>query len=96
VNLTQDGREALLKLSRGDMRRSLNVLQACHAAYDVTDETAVYNCTGNPHPSDIEAVMESMMNEDFETSYRRQWRFRLGRAAAAAAPPGRLTFLLCW
>lgn len=72
VNLTQDGREALLKLSRGDMRRSLNVLQACHAAYDVTDETAVYNCTGNPHPSDIEEVMESMMNEDFETSYRRQ------------------------
>ncbi len=27
VNLTPDGKEALLKLSRGDMRRALNVLQ---------------------------------------------------------------------
>ncbi|GAA5914188.1 hypothetical protein JCM6882_004745, partial [Rhodosporidiobolus microsporus] len=27
VNLTEDGRQALLKLSRGDMRRALNVLQ---------------------------------------------------------------------
>ncbi|ORY48009.1 P-loop containing nucleoside triphosphate hydrolase protein [Leucosporidium creatinivorum] len=71
VNLTEDGRQALLKLSRGDMRRALNVLQACHAAYDVTDETAVYNCTGNPHPSDIDDIMASMMNDSFETSYHR-------------------------
>ena len=27
VNLTEDGRQAILKLSRGDMRRALNVLQ---------------------------------------------------------------------
>lgn len=27
VNLTEDGRQALLKLSRGDMRRALNVMQ---------------------------------------------------------------------
>lgn len=45
--------------------------QACHAAYDVTDETAVYACTGNPHPSDIEEIMKSMMNDSFETSYHR-------------------------
>ncbi|OCF37316.1 replication factor C subunit 3/5 [Kwoniella heveanensis CBS 569] len=69
VNLTDDGRDALLKLSRGDMRRALNVLQACHAAYDVVDETAVYNCTGNPHPKDIERVVQSMMSDEFGTSY---------------------------
>jgi DNA polymerase III delta prime subunit len=27
VNITEDGRQALLKLSKGDMRRVLNVLQ---------------------------------------------------------------------
>lgn len=91
VNLTEDGRQALLKLSKGDMRRALNILQvclllsprspakrrsrgwgqqACHAAYDVTDETAIYNCTGNPHPADIDEIMRSMMNDSFETSYR--------------------------
>lgn len=53
------------------MRRALNVLQACHSAYPIIDETAVYNCTGNPHPSDIDEIMTSMMNESFETSYSR-------------------------
>ncbi|RXK40009.1 replication factor C subunit 3/5 [Tremella mesenterica] len=69
VNLTDDGRAALLKLSKGDMRRALNVLQACHAAYDKIDEMAVYTCTGNPHPRDIERVVQSMMADEFGTSY---------------------------
>lgn len=46
--------------------------QACHAAYDVIDETAVYNCTGNPHPKDIERVVQSMMSDEFGTSYARK------------------------
>lgn len=60
------------------MRRALNVLQACHAAYDVTDETAIYNCTGNPHPADIQAIVTSMMNDSFETSYRCELFARVG------------------
>ncbi|GMK57648.1 hypothetical protein CspeluHIS016_0404820 [Cutaneotrichosporon spelunceum] len=71
VTITADGRAALLKLARGDMRRALNVLQACHAAYDHIDETAVYNCTGHPHPEDIRAVVESMMSDEFGTAFTR-------------------------
>ncbi|KAM0755379.1 replication factor C subunit 3/5 [Meredithblackwellia eburnea MCA 4105] len=82
VNLTEDGRRALMKLSRGDMRRALNVLQACHAAYDVTDESAIYNCTGNPHPKDIEEIMRSMMNDSFETSYRYISKLKLEKGLA--------------
>lgn len=67
--ISKDGKEALIKLSKGDMRRALNVLQACHAAYDRIDESAVYNCTGTPHPADIELVVKSMMNDEFSTSY---------------------------
>lgn len=96
VQLTPDGLSALLKLSRGDMRRALNVLQvsapvkdhrgggsdpltalyvqACHSAYDVVDEEAVYNCTGNPHPADIEDIVDSMMNEEFQTSFNREYQ----------------------
>ncbi|KIL69291.1 hypothetical protein M378DRAFT_157538 [Amanita muscaria Koide BX008] len=70
VKITDDGKGALLKLSKGDMRRALNVLQACHAAYDLTGETEIYNCTGNPHPSDIETVVNSMLTDEFTTSYR--------------------------
>ena len=69
VNLTPDGKEALLKLSKGDMRRALNVLQACHAAYDVIGETEIYNCTGSPQPKDIETVVNSMLGDEFTTAY---------------------------
>lgn len=106
-NITESGKAALLRLSKGDMRRALNVLQvssrldmlskhdlermgivcmtwrmdrelqadlqACHAAYDVIDETAVYTCTGNPQPKDIERVVQSMMSDEFGTSYSRTY-----------------------
>ncbi|KAI4702772.1 hypothetical protein J4E89_010306 [Alternaria sp. Ai002NY15] len=32
VNITQDATDSLVTLSKGDMRRALNVLQACHAS----------------------------------------------------------------
>ncbi|KAF8925136.1 hypothetical protein BGZ58_001111 [Dissophora ornata] len=51
------------------MRRALNILQACHAGYDIVDEDAVYNCTGNPHPEDIETIVNCMLTEDFTTAY---------------------------
>ncbi|KAL1934223.1 hypothetical protein VTP01DRAFT_6405 [Rhizomucor pusillus] len=69
VNLTEDGKSALLRLSNGDMRRALNILQACHAAYDRVDETAVYNCTGHPHPQDIERIVNWMLSEEFTSAY---------------------------
>jgi replication factor C subunit 3/5 len=69
VKITDEGRKALLQLSKGDMRRALNILQACHAGYEVVDEDAVYNCTGNPHPADIETIVNSMLTEDFTTAY---------------------------
>ncbi|KAF9015966.1 P-loop containing nucleoside triphosphate hydrolase protein [Hymenopellis radicata] len=69
VTLTDDGKKALLKLSKGDMRRALNVLQACHAAYDIIGEEEIYNCTGSPHPKDVEVIVNSMLSDEFTTSY---------------------------
>jgi replication factor C subunit 3/5 len=70
VKITEDGRQALLKLSKGDMRRALNVLQACHAAYDETGEREVYHCTGTPDPTDIANIVNSMFSDEFTTSYK--------------------------
>jgi replication factor C subunit 3/5 len=70
VKLTDDGKAALLKLSKGDMRRALNVVQACHAAYESIGETEVYTCTGSPHPADIEIIVNSMLTEEFTTSHQ--------------------------
>lgn len=70
MKITPEGTQALLKLSKGDMRRALNVLQACHAAYDLIAEDEIYACTGNPHPSDIEAIVNTMMTAEFTTAYQ--------------------------
>ena len=64
LKLTSDAKEALLTLSKGDMRRVLNVLQACKATMttvptttttttdEITEDT-VYECCGAPRPSEI-------------------------------------------
>lgn len=52
------------------MRRALNVLQACHAAYDITGEAEIYNCTGNPHPSDIDTIVGSMLSDEFTAAFK--------------------------
>lgn len=31
----------------------------------------MYNCTGNPHPGDIERVVQSMMADEFGTAFNR-------------------------
>lgn len=63
------------------MRRALNVLQACHAAYDRIDELAVYNCTGNPLPADVEKIVDIMMNSEFTAAHKREYQ----RSASACA-----------
>ena len=42
INVSGSGMELLLKMAEGDMRRSLNILQASHMAYDKVDDEIVY------------------------------------------------------
>ncbi|KAI3403255.2 RFC3 [Candida oxycetoniae] len=73
VDIAPDALNALLHLSQGDMRRSLNVLQACKAATgnrdEVIDIDMIYNCIGAPHPQDIEACLNSILKDDWTTAY---------------------------
>lgn len=74
LKMTTSAKEALLKLSRGDMRRVLNVLQACKATLDkpleeeITDDT-IYDCCGAPRPADLETILESILKDDWTTAY---------------------------
>lgn len=65
INISERGKIALVNLTHGDMRKGLNILQACHAAYDFIDEDEIYNCLGNPHPEIIELMTKSILNDDF-------------------------------
>ena len=111
--------EALLSLSKGDMRRALNILQVgtfaslivlmMHAlllesshtvtcveftcilqlmiilifvlpfffftqstslAYNDVSEQSVYECTGQPLPTDIALIVEWMLNDSFKDAYQ--------------------------
>ena len=55
------------------MRRVLNVLQACYAAYEKITENEVYACTGAPHPADIETIVNSMLGDEVTTAYESEW-----------------------
>ncbi|XP_071789945.1 replication factor C subunit 5-like [Asterias amurensis] len=69
VNVTEDGLNALVTLSKGDMRRSINILQSTSMAYDIVNEENVYQCTGHPLRSDIESIVDWMLNKDYTTAY---------------------------
>jgi len=69
VNLTDDGKKALMTLSLGDMRRVLNILQSCAMAFDTVSEYTVYKCTGHPQKADIGNIVNWALNEDFNTAY---------------------------
>lgn len=74
VNISSDAIDALLKLSNGDMRRALNVLQSCKAALGDDENIEInvdmiYDCIGAPYPQDIETCLDSILKDDWTTAY---------------------------
>ncbi|XP_058014493.1 replication factor C subunit 5 isoform X1 [Ahaetulla prasina] len=70
VDVSDDGMKALVTLSNGDMRRSLNILQSTNMAFGKVTEETVYTCTGQPLKSDIANILDWMLNLDFTSAYR--------------------------
>lgn len=49
------------------------LLQSCHMAFDKVSEDAVYACTGNPMPRDIEQVVNWLFNEPLADTYKSEF-----------------------
>ncbi|CAA0809961.1 Replication factor C subunit 5 [Striga hermonthica] len=71
LDVPENGMKALVRLSNGDMRKALNILQSTHMASQQITEEAVYLCTGNPLPRDIEQICHWLLNEPFACSCKR-------------------------
>lgn len=70
LQVTEDGKRALIKLANGDMRKVLNVLQSTWMAYKSITEETVYLCVGHPTPNDIKTIMNWLMSvESFQECY---------------------------
>jgi replication factor C subunit 3/5 len=68
-NTTQDGLDAILRLSGGDMRRVLNLLQSTSMSSHVVDETSVYLTSGAPLPQDVTTILDLLLNHSFQVAY---------------------------
>uniref|UniRef100_A0A7S0YS76 AAA+ ATPase domain-containing protein n=1 Tax=Polytomella parva TaxID=51329 RepID=A0A7S0YS76_9CHLO len=72
LRLSKDGLEAVVVLGGGDMRRTLNILQACHMAFPKgIDELAVYQCTGQPLPADVRFAFQTLLSDSVEDAFRK-------------------------
>lgn len=69
IPFTIDGINATIKLGEGDMRKCYNLLQSTYMSFQTVTETSVYNCTGDPLPSDIDKMFKYLMTSEFNTCY---------------------------
>jgi replication factor C subunit 3/5 len=68
-NVTENGVDAILRLSGGDMRRVLNLLQSTSMSSRVVDETSVYLTSGAPLPQDCKTILDLLLNQTFQVAY---------------------------
>ncbi len=69
VNITECGIKSILRLSNGDMRRCLNILQSAHTSYDKVNEDTVHETTAQPKDKDIQRILDNLLNKDFNDSF---------------------------
>lgn len=69
ARLTDTGQAAILRQSGGDMRKVLNVLQACANGYETIDEDAAYSCIGAATPKAIKELTQTLLKRPFKEGY---------------------------
>ncbi len=70
LQLDQDAAGAIVKLSGGDMRKVLNVLESCSLAHKHITLQDVYDVTGRPSPKDMSAIYESLNQDRFNDALK--------------------------
>lgn len=84
LNVTDDGKKALFKLSKGDMRRIINILQSTALSSNVINEDSVYSCVGYPHPNVVKDIFKILMDNTIEIAEKKITNIRLTQAIALA------------
>ena len=61
--------QAIVRLSGGDMRKVLNILESCSLAYKTIPETKIYEVTGRPSPECVEQIYSALTTQDFKMAF---------------------------
>ncbi len=70
LQLDEDAANAIVKLSGGDMRKVLNVLESCSLAHKHITLKDVYDVTGRPSPIDMEQIYQSLNQDRFNEALK--------------------------
>jgi DNA polymerase III delta prime subunit len=74
VSASEPGKEALMQLAGGDMRRVINGLQSTHMAFGVVDEDTVYKCCGQPTRKEMSELWSILTDdEDVKSNIQSQY-----------------------
>ncbi|TNV80636.1 hypothetical protein FGO68_gene17421 [Halteria grandinella] len=65
VHLDLDAAKSIVKLSGGDMRKVLNVLESCALAHPSITLQNVFDVTGRPSPTDMERIYSTLTQSRF-------------------------------
>lgn len=68
LELKEDGIEAIIYVSEGDMRRAINVLQAASALKEEIDEDVIYQVSASASPGEVKDMMNLALEGEFEKS----------------------------
>mmetsp|Transcript_44775 Transcript_44775/g.59467 ORF Transcript_44775/g.59467 Transcript_44775/m.59467 type:complete len:138 (+) Transcript_44775:380-793(+) len=56
LTLDERASKAIVRLSGGDMRKVLNILESCSLSYRQIPESKIYEVTGRPSPDTVERI----------------------------------------
>jgi len=82
LNLNPKAAKAIVKLSGGDMRKVLNVLESCSLAHKEISLQDVYDVTGRPSPTDVETIFTSLNNSRFNEALDQVLRIKQSKSLA--------------
>ncbi|KXB01534.1 Replication factor C small subunit [candidate division MSBL1 archaeon SCGC-AAA259O05] len=71
LDLKEDGIEAIIYVSEGDMRRAINVLQAASSLKGEIDEDVIYEVSATASPGEVKEMMKLALEGNFEKSRKK-------------------------
>ncbi|KAL3119282.1 hypothetical protein niasHT_000226 [Heterodera trifolii] len=81
--VTDEAKNSLFKLSKGDMRRVINILQSTALSTSAEiDEESIYKCVGYPHPNVVKDIFRALLDYSIEIAYKKLTELRLSHGLA--------------
>lgn len=71
INISSKAIDTIIKRSKGDMRKVLNILQSTNMGYDKITSKVINKAIGYPQTEHIIIIINSLMNDSYSDSYNK-------------------------